>query len=142
MNGCYKRLGACLLRSTSSIFNSVWESKLCFQAVSRLKRLKTGLSRWSPGFNPRTVHVRFVVGEVSAGQVFSSSISFCTVLCDSTSASWYQETNRRNLGTFQKRNTHSKRRSFIQQENFYLIWCWFPRIYAYCCVQLMQHSKL
>ena len=39
------------------------------KAVPWLRRLVAGLSLWRPGFDPRTVHVGFVVEKVALGQV-------------------------------------------------------------------------
>jgi hypothetical protein len=42
-------------------------------AVPWLRRLVPGLSPRRPGFDPRSVHVRFVMDSVALGQVFSPS---------------------------------------------------------------------
>jgi hypothetical protein len=41
-------------------------------AVPWLRRLVAGLSSWRTGFDPRLVHVGFVVDKVALGQVFPS----------------------------------------------------------------------
>jgi hypothetical protein len=42
-------------------------------AVPSLRRLVAGLSPQRPGFDPGSVHVRFVVDKLALGQVFSPS---------------------------------------------------------------------
>jgi hypothetical protein len=51
-------------------------------AVPWLRRLAAGLPTWRPGFDPGSVHVRFVVDKVALGQVFppSSSVFPCQFL--------------------------------------------------------------
>jgi hypothetical protein len=49
------------------------------QAVSRL-----GLPPWKPGFDPRQVHMRFVVTKMALRQVFTKSASVFTRQCYST----------------------------------------------------------
>jgi hypothetical protein len=47
--------------------------------VPWLKRLAAGLSPRRPGFDPGSVHVRFVVGKVALGQVFPRVLQFSPV---------------------------------------------------------------
>jgi hypothetical protein len=47
--------------------------------VSWLRRLVAGLSPWRPGFMPGTVHMGFMVGKVTLGQVFRQFLRFFPV---------------------------------------------------------------
>jgi hypothetical protein len=47
-----------------------------FRAMPWLTQLVTGLSPRRPGFDPRSVHVGFVVDKVALGQVFSEYFGF------------------------------------------------------------------
>jgi hypothetical protein len=60
-----------------------------YEAVTWLRRLVAGLSQRRPGFDTRSVHVRFVVDEVALGLVFlrvvgfplSISFHWCSINC-------------------------------------------------------------
>jgi hypothetical protein len=54
--------------------------------VPWLRRLVAGLSLWRPVFEPRSVHVGFVVDKVALGQVFSRELRFSPVNFYSTGA--------------------------------------------------------
>jgi hypothetical protein len=49
------------------------------RAVPLLRRLVTGLSPRRPWFDPRSVHVGFVVDKVALGQVFPRVLRFSPV---------------------------------------------------------------
>jgi hypothetical protein len=53
--------------------------KQAFWAVPWLWRLVAGLSPRRPGFDPRSVHVGFVVDKVELGQVFPRILRFSSV---------------------------------------------------------------
>jgi hypothetical protein len=57
-----------------------------FAAVTWLKRPVSGLSSQNAGTDPRSVHVRYLVGKMELGQVFSSSTSVFPCQPHSTNA--------------------------------------------------------
>jgi len=71
--------------------------------------LVAGLSKRRPGFDPRSVHVRFVLDEVAMGQVFLCILQFSIVYKISPKFHTHlhlhvaltSRTNERSLGTFQ-----------------------------------------
>jgi hypothetical protein len=50
-------------------------------AVPWIRRLVAGLSPWSAGFQPGSVHVGFVVGKLALRQVFLRVLGFSPVNC-------------------------------------------------------------
>jgi hypothetical protein len=54
-------------------------TKRHIRAVTWLRRLVAGLSLRSPGFEPRSIHVGFVVEKVALGQVFLRVLRFSPV---------------------------------------------------------------
>jgi hypothetical protein len=54
--------------------------RLVRQAVPRLRRLVAGLSPRRPGFDPGSVHVRFVVDKVALGQGFLRVVGFPLII--------------------------------------------------------------
>jgi hypothetical protein len=55
-----------------------------YQAMPLLRQLVTSLSPQGPGFNPRSVHVGFLVERVTMGQVFVPVLQFFHVQYDFT----------------------------------------------------------
>jgi hypothetical protein len=55
-------------------------------AVPWRRRLVAGISPRRPGFDPRSVHVKFVVDQVALGKVFFSSTSVFSCHFHSTGA--------------------------------------------------------
>jgi hypothetical protein len=85
-------------------------SHVCYYAIQRLGRSVTSLSSPRPGFDLRSVRVRFVVNKVALGHIFllSASLFPCqyhsTIVPYSSSSTCcsYQKDKERNLGLFQK----------------------------------------
>ena len=81
-------------------------------AVPWLRRLLVKLSRRRPGFDPRPVHVRFMVNKVALGQASLRLLLFSLVSVIPTvlkthlhlNTTLFWKTNGRNLGAFKQRN--------------------------------------
>jgi hypothetical protein len=69
-NNCGVILYAAILKYLNSTRLSAYNL-----VVPWLRRLVTGLPPRRPGFDPRSIHVRFLVDKVVLGQVFSASTS-------------------------------------------------------------------
>jgi hypothetical protein len=63
----------------SSAVRNEWSFNSTSEAVPWLRRLVAGLSSQRPGFDPKSVHVRFVVDKVALGQGFLPVLRFSAV---------------------------------------------------------------
>jgi hypothetical protein len=68
-----------ILQNCAKLSKNYSSTKTCVKAVPWLRRLVAGLPPRTPGFDPGSVHVGFVVDKVALGQVFPRVLRFSPV---------------------------------------------------------------